>query len=457
MKKVVFLFILTIVTVLLVSCNNEPTDNDVLQNLESVVKQTTAEADDQFAYLNEIGEWYAPETEYKYDPESDDDSSGIYDEYGNFLSADSRLYFRTKRVIYDHGIHEETMHTYIDIKTGDKHYLCPDPLCKHKTEEGCLIVDIVYLLNHPNKENIIYAEKLIEEPELFWAIYEIDLEQYTEKLLFRCANIYEIATLNSIDDEKLYFTFTKETGRTKDENGNTIVEQEIQEMYIELSTHNIGIAESEKNKYDAYTKLGEKDNRIYWRDTENNRIIMTDSDYNNETTVFTHESGYSLPSIYYDSNTEELYICLCSDDMLREKLDYLDTEDGAIYVIDKENNIRKLEMPTEKITGFQLTNKYIYYTTYDPIDYGYTSFGYPCIVQDGGKIYRVSREDTTTPELVFDAKGELFLGTYTVIGDYLYIDYSELIEEGIYTHFRRVGSTARIHIEDQTIKWLNFD
>jgi len=458
MKKFAILFLLTLSALLLVSCNTEQTDNDVLQNLESVVKQTTAEADDQFAYQKDLASWYTPEVDYKYDPHGDN-SEGIEwltrKEFNSYSIKDDRMFFRTKRFYTINGYHEDKMISYIDIKTGEKNYLCPNPLCSHYAEDGCLLVDVsdYYII-----DNLLYTIKNLQRGiNVYETIVEIDLEQNTMRELYQCTDIYDYVWFTSLKNNVIYFSYSKETERTDDGNGNIITKEEITKMYLDLATEKVGILKNNEDKYDTYYKIYESDTYIYWWDSINCDILVTDIEHKNEITVLNYESDYSLSSASYDSNTGELYLCISSDDMIREDLDHLDTEDGAIYVIDKENNVRKLEMPTEKITGFQLTNNYIYYTTYDPKDFGYTAFGYPCMMQDGGKIYRVSREDTTSPELVFDAKGELFPGAYIVFGDYLYIDYNELVQGADYANFRRTGSTARIHIEDQTIKWLNFD
>jgi len=99
MKRAAILFLLTLSTVLFSSCNTTQTDNDVLQNLESVVKQTTSETDDQFSYLSEIGEWYTPEIEYKYNPEGDNSEGIIELPQEHAYVVDDRIYIKTKRGI----------------------------------------------------------------------------------------------------------------------------------------------------------------------------------------------------------------------------------------------------------------------------------------------------------------------------------------------------------------------
>ena len=126
-----------------------------------------------------------------------------------------------------------------------------------------------------------------------------------------------------------------------------------------------------------------------------------------------------------------------------------------VYKIDKEFNITEIPMPSEMITSIQLTKDYIYYTVYDPIQYG-TRKGHPILDTTGGKIYRVARDNTTEGELFFDAKGELiFRGAYCVVGDNLYLQYYKLKGVADDTSFYYTGSIARVNVKENTLKWIN--
>ena len=115
-------------------------------------------------------------------------------------------------------------------------------------------------------------------------------------------------------------------------------------------------------------------------------------------------------------------------------------------------------MPSELITDIQLTNDYIYYTVFDPVQYGVTRQGSPTVDETGNKLYRVKRSDTSSEELVFDGQNEvIFKDDYFVSGDYLYITYwKPKTRDGI-TYFYRIGSKARINMKENTIKWINLD
>jgi hypothetical protein len=114
-------------------------------------------------------------------------------------------------------------------------------------------------------------------------------------------------------------------------------------------------------------------------------------------------------------------------------------------------------MPSDKILEFKLTNEYFYYTVYDPIFYGTAPVGIPCICENGNKIYRVSRDDTAEGELVFDGHEKLFFKDYMVTGDFIYIYYIKFIKDDNFTWFNITGATARIDMENDTIKWFTLN
>jgi len=457
MKSVAILFLLTLSALLFVSCNDEQADKtDIIQNLEQKVQQITVSDDQQFEYQKELTPWYTPEVEYKYDPNGDN-SDGIEwisrFEFGSYTLEDGQLRFLAKYLLG--GISEITMYTYLDIKTGEISYLCPNPLCSHRIEDGCLFVN---LNGYERKDNYVYTVKYLYKGKYTHnTIVEIDIEQNTMRELFQCDNEYDYLSITSLKDDIIYFQYFEETERTENEDGQINTNVEMREMYLDLKTGKSGISEKSTSEDNDYYILYQTEDWIYFKDEKNNRIMVADKDCSKKKVLITYEPEYRVSSILYDSFTEELYLSISSDDIIMDSLDHLDIEKGDIYVIDKDNKARKIEMPSDKIRGFQLTRNYIYYTVYDPLYYGTSIRGFDCVRQDGGKIYRVSRDDTTSPELVFDAHEVLFPGSYIVLGDYIYIDYSELISGGGYSYFRRVGSTARIHMENQTIKWLNFD
>lgn len=80
----------------------------------------------------------------------------------------------------------------------------------------------------------------------------------------------------------------------------------------------------------------------------------------------------------------------------------------------------------------------------------------------GNKIYRVrsingDKTGGSEEELAFDGHGEIYHCGFNVLGDYLYLKFKELCCEGEYVRWRVTGDTARIHLTDNTIKWLGYE
>ena len=86
---------------------------------------------------------------------------------------------------------------------------------------------------------------------------------------------------------------------------------------------------------------------------------------------------YNIRNFYYDEGTSEFYIGLYADYLFGYSEN--ETEEGSIYCVNSDLECRKLDMPSEKIVNFQLTNEYIYYAVYDPVYYGITPWGAECI------------------------------------------------------------------------------
>ena len=129
--------------------------------------------------------------------------------------------------------------------------------------------------------------------------------------------------------------------------------------------------------------------------------------------------------------------------------------EGYILRVDGDLNVERLDMRSDLILDMQLTRDYIYYTSYDPIEYGISPRGGVCYDESGGKIWRVPRDDVSTePELIFDGRGEFAFRGYYAVGDCLYLDYSEIVQENGIGYFRWHGINARVNFVDGTIKWL---
>jgi hypothetical protein len=267
-------------------------------------------------------------------------------------------------------------------------------------------------------------------------------------------NVLQMLTLRMIDHNKLYFTAIREI-ESKVTDG--IIEREYEEtlMSVDLTTYEVSVIDNKyKNKeHGEYFFTDGK--YIYFIDAISGRLFATDMNFENETTVLEYGNEYTISSFYYDSDTSETYVCVHS----RYMMGWSETEieDGNIYCIDDNLTCNKLDMPSDKILEFKLTNEYIYYTVYEPVFYGETPYGVPCMRANGSKIYRIPRDNPAESELVFDGQEKLFFSHFMVTGDFLYIYYVKLVEDQGFKVFRLTGVTARVDMVNDTIKWFNLN
>ena len=199
--------------------------------------------------------------------------------------------------------------------------------------------------------------------------------------------------------------------------------------------------------------------RIFYTDLAERTVYCTDFAFADKTPVLQYPEGYQLSIDQYDSNTGELYMLVTNNELHRSAV-YPENPDAikcTLYCVDSDLQCSEVSMPSDQLIDFQLTNEYIYYRKYDPINFKTPPYERNAIDVFGNKLYRVKRSDTMTPEVAFDGHEELFFQDYFVTGDYLYFAYYALVirEEG--QVFRRMGATARVNMKENTIKWLNLD
>lgn len=112
------------------SCKNSDAD-DVRQIAEKYSRETEINLD----HLYKLTNWLVPETEYE--NSSDDDMDNIAGSVGNYIVNGDRLYFKVSK---------DNLYTYVDLKTGKKFNLCPDPFCEHTLESGCKYINLSQLV-----------------------------------------------------------------------------------------------------------------------------------------------------------------------------------------------------------------------------------------------------------------------------------------------------------------------
>ncbi len=447
--NIIILIIFTLI-IAFYACTNSESENNALKKAEEYNKTIS---NNLYAYQNNLTDWLTPEKEYIYS-ENGDSSKNIIGLSDNYFMNRDRLYFQVSRNL------SYNMWAYMSIKTGEKYYMCPDPLCPHTRESGCKYLDIISLVFSPDSSNIIYAVKtILSENGIYDVIYFIDTENNIMRELYKSDSIsretYNSFYLQYINNDKLYFLVTQRTNK-KGDNGELEKTINYYTMSFDLTTNKV------EQLHNAYANLEYgsfmfvNKNNIFFIDDSNNRLYTTDLNYENEKIIFNYDNDYIVRNFYYDENTQELYFILCSKYMFT--ISDNEITEGYVYCIDKDLKCRKIDMPSDKIINIQLTNNYIYYFIYDPIDYGNSPRGGSSIDKTGNKLYRVNRNDTSISELVFDGHSKMFFDLgYFVIGDYIYLDCFTLVNEGDLTWFRRTGSTARVNFKEGTIKWLNLD
>lgn len=449
MHQKIFIAILLISSIILsCSCEDKKATSDDL-----IGKYSSGTAGNPEQNYADIADWLKPEEQYKY--KSTDNSDNITDIY-------NPIYFvKGDRIYYETRIDNLMSFSYIALKTGESFSLCPDPLCDHTPEGGCKYLQLHQMIFSKESDDVFYSVKTILNEELkalVSSICRIDAEKGTISEIFSGYlsgnNILQMLTLRMIDNNRLYFTAIREKSR-KITDG--IIESEYEEtlMSVDLATYEVSIADN-KYKNREYGEYFFTDGKyIYFIDAIAGRLFATDMNFENETTVLEYGNEYHLSSFYYDSDTSEIYICVHSGYMMGWS--ETEIEDGNIYCIDENLTCSKLDMPSGKILEFQLTNEHFYYTVFDPIYYGIMRHGAPCMCANGNKIYRVPRDDIAEGELVFDGREKLYFRDYIVTDDLLYINYVKLYEEQDYKGFRITGVTARVDMENDTVKWFNLN
>ena len=169
MKKFAILICLTFS--LLVSCSNE-NKGLVIEKAENFADNAPV-APEGYEYLEGVGSWLEPETEYK--PASDENISTFF---GNSLSVlDGNLYFQLKKeeskrdetgYYYTLG---DTICAYISNQTGEKHFICPDPLCTHGAFSGCQYLNLGNLTFSSSDHTLMYATRMDVTDDVFFQQY----------------------------------------------------------------------------------------------------------------------------------------------------------------------------------------------------------------------------------------------------------------------------------------------
>jgi len=439
---------ITLSLLLFTSCNSNPEETIDL-NKYTEPQETLSNK----AYLDSIGStWLTPETQYSLDT-SNDSIDGIQrinaGNLGMNLTHQNTIYFTTAG-------EQGTLYMYLDPTTGEVFYLCPDPLCSHTERDKCLYMTIDHVIPDNSTENgKLFVSNMIHSDEghpLYQAISEYTdggvLKRIYGKSNPKTEEGYSVR--NSFHYFCVYNNYICCVERYDyTSSGKTVERQEFFRV-IDGATGEVVYTCDYEDINGQLINI--TDSNMLFADYTNKYYYITDLQMKNPRTIFTYTES---ASITYDSNTEEYFVYTTETDDLGNTI-------GSIYIYDKNWNGYKLEMPSDQITYAVITQNYIYYEKlHDPVVFG-TSIrsGYQTTDTTGGKIFRVKRingEKTTVSEeeLVFDGHGEIFHNGFNVIGDYLYLKYKDLHYEGDYVWWRLTGDVARIHLTENTIKWIN--
>lgn len=440
------LLFLALVTLALTSCTGLASDDNAHQIAEKYISETSA--DD---YQPAVFDWLSVDTEYT--SASDDNSEGIIRLADSYLKNKNRLFFT---VSHDHS---SSVWAYTDLNTGETLNICPDPLCKHTRESGCKYLDMRDIIFDSDSCSKLYAVKnLFQNGTIFDVICFVDIENNEITELYRPAvkeNEYIHLDLLYQSKDSLIFINTL-TRKEKSASGEIQRISETSLLSLDIGSHHYSKITNELNSLNYEQFMFASDKYLYFFDETNGCLYVTDLNFNNKKTVLNVGNDNSIRNISYDTDTNELFIAICSN-FIAGLSNYAEKrEEGYLYCIDDENlECTKVDMPTDKLLYAQPTKNYIYYTEYLPIDYGPGRLG-RCIDPSGNKLFRVSRGDTNKSELVFDGRSELFFTiSFFADGNYIYLDYSKLEQDEVMTFFRSMGVTARVNFKNNTIKWID--
>ena len=464
MKKFNLAALAVLDLLMLASCSKD-NKGIVIEKTEDLLSDAPS-APEGYEYLEGVGSWLSAETEYKSSP-----YDNIVSIKGNYFSiTNDNIYFQLKK---EESKRDETgyyytlgdpIYAYISGQTGEKHFICPDPLCTHGAYSGCQYLNLGNLTFSSSDTSLMYATRSAVEDGVFYpTVYEINNSAATITPIYKPDDKSEGLDMVYFElmfekDGKLYFIYNSQYEYVN-ENGETEHDEKAKLMSLDLKTK-----QTEVLNEDLSTRvglMGEVWDKLLFGDGDTLELYYTDYNFENPVTIMKFEDGYGLKNLFYDGNTDELYMLSYYGELMYPRNPDMSGKDihCKVYKMDKDFNITEVPMPSEMITSIQLTKDYIYYTVYDPIQLGSRN-GYLLIDTTGGKIYRAPRDNTTEGELFFDNHGEIIFdgsigAAYCVVGDNLYLQYYKLRGSGDDMSSYYTGSIARVNVAENTLKWTN--
>jgi hypothetical protein len=439
--KLRYLLVFSVIAACLFSCHSK--DCVIYDNLDST---ETAAVDHSDEYYGDFAE------EETYEPTTTEDLDGIIFDYSIY---NGNYYFNTNYksdTRNDDGTVYVDMISYVGLTTGNLYYMCPDPLCRHNDKNECAFYGL-QLASSKIVNNFMLAIRMFDIDSNtgynYESLYKINLSDNTVKLLYKTEDTGDyIHVVNSCGD-KYYFTLIH---RYIVDNTEDAASADMEEYYlysIDTLTDKIELVGKVPDEFSATQgPMFIDGKKMYFCDAKN--LYTTDMSFGNVNYIYkTAGDGY-VGRYYFDTNTDEFFFGVTDDD----------ANTGSIYVSKSGGYAEKLSMPDENICYFQITNTHIYYSVYDPIDYGKSPRGGEAYDYTGGKIYVTDRNDRTKSSLLLDCGGKLVLiSGYTVIGDYVYFDYANIISDNGTGYFSSADQLkkVRINVKEHTIKYLRFE
>ena len=466
MKKFNLAALAVLDLLLLSSCSKE-SKGIVIEKTQNMLDDAPT-APEGYEYLEGVGSWLSAETEYKSSP-----YDNILSLKGNYFSiSNDNIYFQLKK---EESKRDETgyyytlgdpIYAYISGQTGEKHFICPDPLCTHEAYSGCQYLNLGNLTFSSSDTSLMYATRSAVEDGVFYpTVYEINNSAATITPIYKPDDKSEgldmiYFNLMFEKDGKLYFIYNSQYEYVG-KNGETEHDEKSKLMSLDLKTKQTEVIN--ENYPNRAGLVGEVWDKALFADVDTRELYCTDYNFENPVTIMTYEDGYWFRNIYYDQDTEEMYVLVSYTGLYYPKNPDMSGKDihCKVYKVDKDFNLTEIPMPSEMVTSFQLTRDYIYYTVYDPIQLG-SKNGRPLLDTTGGKIYRAPRDNTTEGELFFDNHGEIMFSSssslgaaYCVVGDNLYLQYYKVRGSGDDMSTYYTGSIARVNVKENTLKWIN--
>ncbi|MCL1794780.1 MAG: hypothetical protein FWG34_13035 [Oscillospiraceae bacterium] len=422
--------LLFIVFLFSASCRESKIDEQILLDIEDF--------NDSFHAFELNRGNFLPERNYI--SPSTENINGIISSNYNF--NDDKFYFwLTKKYDTADQSTGRNMIAYVNIKTGIHHYICTDLLCKHTEFDECKYLNFsdIYFA----EKNVFYTARMDDS---IHTIYQVDLDRDSVVKVYKSQGSY----LRAIGSYKKNFYFFEINHKTV--NKETKYYENLKS--IDINTKNI---EEHGCLLEKYTDINASvfyigNDKFYFMSL--NKIFTTDLFFENETLICKIAEDERIGDYYYDEKTDELFFNVRNQE----------ENTGTIYVY-KNDELNKINMPHENIYCFQLTNNMIYYSPYDPIYYGTAADFQHTQVYDytGGKIYAADKNNPIKAKLIFDAEKNFIIynpfNSYVIIGDYLYFDDPELVEDGefIYFNVAQKLEKVRINMKENTIKYIRFE